>query len=102
MEKASTSNTIKNIQEITRYLESIRSGFDYQMVFAVNDTTKEYYTYKGVSKIVDIENDEHDIWYKLFCESGKNYDLDVDTDEANNWNLSVFVNIKIKDHNGKF
>lgn len=89
-------------EEIAAYLDSIRSGFGYKMVFAVCDASKAYYTYDGISKFVDMEQDEHDIWYKLFLEEGKNYDLDVDTDEANQWELSVFVNAEISDENGNF
>ncbi|MGN0339565.1 MAG: diguanylate cyclase domain-containing protein [Lachnospira sp.] len=88
--------------EVSSYLNSIRTGFGYQMVFAVCDASKAYYSYDGISKFVDIDNDEHDIWYKLFLEEKKHYDLDVDTDEANNWELSVFVNTEITDKEGKF
>ncbi|MDD6844821.1 MAG: diguanylate cyclase [Clostridia bacterium] len=89
-------------KEVSSYLNSIRTGFGYQMVFAVCDASKAYYSYDGISKFVDIDNDEHDIWYKLFLEEKKHYDLDVDTDEANNWELSVFVNTEITDKEGKF
>ena len=87
---------------VAAYLGSIKAGFGYQMVFAVCDASKAYYTYDGISKYVNIEDDEHDIWYKRFLEEGKHYDLDVDTDEANHWELSVFVNTEIIDENGKF
>ena len=89
-------------KDVASYLDSIRTGFGYQMVFAVCHASKTYYTYNGISKQIDMENNEHDIWYKLFLENGKPYDLDVDTDEANNWALSVFVNNEIVDDNGEF
>lgn len=88
--------------EVAAYLDSIRTGFGYQMVFAVCDASKAYYTYNGISKFVDTEKNEHDIWYKLFLEEGKHYDLDVDTDEASRWELSVFVNTEILDEKGNF
>ncbi|MGN0427907.1 MAG: diguanylate cyclase domain-containing protein [Agathobacter sp.] len=88
--------------EVSTYLDSIRTGFGYQMVFAVCDASKAYYTYDGISKYVDVERNDHDIWYKLFLEEGKHYDLDVDTDEANQWELSVFVNTEVTDENGNF
>lgn len=87
-------------KEMSAYLESIRSGFNYQMVYAVSEASKAYYTYDGICKYVDTENDAHDIWYKDFLESGKHYELEVDTDEANQWALSVFVNAEIADQNG--
>lgn len=86
--------------KISTYLDSIKNGFGYQMVFVVCDQSRAYYTYNGISKYVDVEQDPHDIWYKAFLESKKVYDLDVDTDEANQWVLSVFVNYGIIDENG--
>lgn len=88
--------------EVATYLNSIRTGFDYPMVYVVCDETNAYYTYNGIIKFVDIENDEHDLWYKTFLEEGKHYDLEVDTDEANHWGLSVFVNTEITDGTGNF
>ncbi len=89
-------------EEVASFLRSILEGFGYQMVFAVCDKSRAYYTYDGISKYVDPDKDDHDIWYKYFVDSGKHYDLDVDTDEANNWQLSVFVNTTIQDDEGNF
>lgn len=83
-------------EDFVDYLDSIREGMDYQMVYAVSELNKKYYTYEGISKIVDTENDIYDIWYKDFIETGKDYELNIDTDEANNWSLSVFVNKRIE------
>lgn len=88
--------------KISVYLDSIRNGFGYEMVFAVCDRSGAYYTYNGISKYVDAKQDPHDIWYKDFLESKKDCDLDVDTEEANQWALSVFVNHEILDENGDF
>ena len=86
-------------KNVAAYLESIKNGFGYHMVFAVCDQSGAYYTYDGISKYVDPENDPHDIWYKMFLDRNQSYDLDVDTDEANQWALSVFVNQEIFDEN---
>lgn len=87
--------------KISIYLDSIRNGFDYQMVFAVCDQSGAFYTYNGISKYVDVEQDPHDIWYKEFLESNKTFNLNVDTDEANQWALAVFVNHEILDEHGE-
>lgn len=84
------------------YLDSIRSGFGYQMVFTVSEQNRAYYTYDGISKYVDPVRDEHDTWYSDFCAKNTYYELNVDTDEANNWDLSVFVNVQIVDETGRF
>ena len=74
--------------------------FDYKMVFVVSDKTRAYYTYNGISRYLDVENDSHDIWYKDYLDSGKRYTVNVDTDEDNNGSLSVFINYGIIDTNG--
>lgn len=86
--------------EMSAYLESIRSGFDYQKVYAVCETSRAYYTYNGFIKTVDPENDPTDAWYKEFIASGRNYTLQVDTDAANHWDWSVFVNHSVLDSSG--
>lgn len=91
-------------EDFAEYLESIREAFGYQMVFAVCDKSRAYYTYNGIAKYINTNKNKngHDIWYKMFCDSGKHYDLDVDTDEANHWDLSVFVNTEIRDEENQF
>lgn len=86
--------------DMTNHLISFGNEFGYKMVFVVSDKTRAYYTYNGLSKYLDVENDSHDIWYKDYLDSGKKYVLNVDTDEDNNWSLSVFINLGIFDTNG--
>lgn len=49
---------------------------------AVNKATKAYFTYDGISRFMNPETDERDLWYKVFMErdTNKQYLLDVDTD----------------------
>lgn len=89
-------------EDTTFYLDSIRTNFNYQQTFAVSEKSKAYYTANGISKFIDEENDVHDVWYTLFKQSGRLIDLDVDTDEANNNNLSVFVNKAVFSDLGDF
>lgn len=99
----STKQAAQSVEaESSKYLKSLRDGFGYSMVFAVSDLSKAYFTCDGISKFIDPEKDEHDIWYKLFVDSGKGYDLDVDTEEAANWSLSVFVNTAVYGENKEF
>lgn len=86
--------------DMTNRLVSIGDEFDYKMVFVVSDKTRAYYSYNGISRYLDIENDSHDIWYKDYLDSGKRYTVNVDTDEDNNGSLSVFINYGIIDTNG--
>lgn len=87
---------------MSEHLEAVRAGFGYQMAFVASDKSKAYYTYKGINKYLDVDNDSHDIWYKNFIETGKTYELNVDTDEVNDEKLAVFINYKIEDEEGNF
>ena len=87
--------------DMTKQLVSIGDEFGYRMAFAASDKSKAYYTYNGISKFLDVENDSHDIWYKEYLDSGKEYVVNVDTDEDNNWDLSVFINYGILEPNGE-
>ncbi|MGN0630857.1 MAG: cache domain-containing protein [Ruminococcus sp.] len=91
-------------QEGIEYLNSIRNGFGYSMVFAVSDASKAYYTCDGISKYIEPETNDQDIWYKVFMErdTDKPYLLDVDIDQVNNWALSVFVNTAVYDDYGRY
>lgn len=40
-------------KEVSSYMNSIRTGFGYQVVFAVCDASKAYYSYDGISKHED-------------------------------------------------
>ena len=99
--RSSENGDEKAAEQVSTYLESIRSGFGYQMVYLVCEQSKAYYTYNGFIKTVDPETDSADFWYRDFVASGQKYALQVDTDEANNWELSVFINNAVLDESGQ-
>ena len=84
-----------------RYLKGLKDALNYDSAFLVSENSRRYYTYEGLNKIVKPESDPHDIWYTLFIEKDKPYDLDVDTDEVNQGFWTVFVNARILDEDGK-
>lgn len=101
LKKSAAEGAESTEEEMTEYLQALKQGFGYQMVFAVCAENGAYYTYKGITKYIDPEHDEHDIWYSDFVESGKEYDLNVDTDEGNDYALAVFVNSRVYDENNE-
>lgn len=92
----------QNVENISSYLDHIRSGFGYESSFLVADQSRCYYTHKGLNKVVDVENDAHDIWYKVFMEHGKDLDLYVDEDQTKHDTLTIFINKRIEDAEGNF
>ena len=91
----------KAIRTMQTYLRGVKAGLNYNTAFLVSETSRRYYTYEGLNKIVDPVNDAHDVWYSLFVEKNKPYDLDVDSDEMNHGQWTVFVNARIVDEDGK-
>lgn len=83
------------------YLSIIRDKMGYIAAFVISEQTHRYYTPKGITKIVNPKTSPYDIWYQLFLESGKEYDLDTDRDQSNGYRWTVFVNVRIIDKTGK-
>lgn len=85
---------------LVEYLEGLKVKYNYNSVFMVSAKTNDYYHYKGLYKKVSID-DEHDKWYFDFINSKNTYELDVDQDEVDNNNLTVFVNCRIENEVGE-
>ncbi|HAG69688.1 MAG TPA: hypothetical protein DCL38_06920, partial [Lachnospiraceae bacterium] len=100
LEQEASMSEEESIRIMQKYLRDLKEGLSYDSAFLVSEKSRRYYTYEGLNKIVDPENDSHDIWYSLFTEKDAAYDLDVDSDEMNHNRWTVFVNARIEDENG--
>ena len=92
----------ENVARMKNYTNSIKKAFKCSTAFVVSNSSKIYYSHEGFNKILDVENDEHDIWYKLFLDKNLPYDFDIDTDEVNRSKWTIFVNARINDEAGNF
>lgn len=88
-------------EQISGYLSRIKERYGYTSAFFVSDITGKYYTPNGVLKTIS-EQDDHDEWYYLFKSTNKPYDLDIDTDEAANGTLTIFINHRLETSGGSF
>lgn len=88
------------IEKLRRYLSDLQKKYNYNSVFLVSPTTNSYYHFEGIHKKIS-PNNAHDVWYYAFLKSNKTYDLDVDVDEADNNTLTVFVNCRVEDADGR-
>ncbi len=91
----------KDPSKIIRYLKEIQSKYGFFSTFLVSEHTNLYYHYKGILKKISPEN-AHDVWYYDFKKKGVDYDLVVDTDEAAHGALTIFINHRLLDYDGKF
>lgn len=86
-------------QSLTNYLSGLEKGLGYQAAFVISDASLRYYTSSGISRSVD-PSSRHDDWYDKLLDGAEDYDLDVDNDEIDSQYLAVYVNAKIKGHDG--
>ncbi|HWR22947.1 MAG TPA: diguanylate cyclase [Feifaniaceae bacterium] len=86
--------------KLTEYLAELKSQYGYDIAFVVSENSRRYYYHGGLNKVVSRKN-EHDDWYYQFLNKDKPYDLDIDTDEVNQDQLTVFINCRITDESGK-
>lgn len=89
------------VQLMAEYLTLLKDSLGTQTAFVVSEKTHRYYYYDGLNKYINPEVDEHDVWYTIFTNTRKPYDLDVDTDQLNRNSWTVFVNTRIEDTNKK-
>ncbi|QOX62986.1 GGDEF domain-containing protein [Anoxybacterium hadale] len=100
LESEKANDTLEHQLELRQYLLGLKKKYNYDSVFLVSESSKNYYHFNGLNKVIS-DNNDHDIWYYEFVNSDYVYDLDVDTDEANKGSLSVFVNCRMTDEDGK-
>jgi hypothetical protein len=81
------------------YLKAYQEKYGYTTVFCVSDKTGNYYYQDGFNKTVT-QDDAHDIWYYNFTKSLHEFDLEVDTNEANGNCVTIFVNFRVEASDG--
>jgi diguanylate cyclase (GGDEF)-like protein len=91
----------RDVAQITKYLNEIRNKYQVFSTFLVSDLSRNYYHYNGVLKQVSPEVPK-DAWFFSMPEHPANYRVDVDTNEAERNKLTIFINHKVYDYNGRF
>ncbi len=86
--------------ELVSYLKKYKNTYDYTVTFLVSDASRYYYYNEGLNKIID-PKDNFDSWYYNFVALDQPYDIQVDRDEVNNYDISLFVNCRVEDEDGK-
>lgn len=86
---------------LSKYLLDKVEDFDYDTGFIVPANNYGYYTEHGFLKVLEPTNPDDD-WIFNFLKSGKDYELNLDNDQANGNRTTVFINCKMTDEEGKF
>ena len=90
----------KDVTQVSRYLREIKEKYGFFTAFFVSEQTGRYYYYDGILKTIR-PGDKHDVWYYGFKERKRKYELNVDTDEASAGSLTIFINHRLSDYEGK-
>lgn len=91
----------KDESRILRYLREINNKYDTVTSFFVSEKTKIYYQAQGVLKIVS-PKEERDQWYFRVREMFSDYEINVDPDMANQDTMTIFINHRVYDYDGKY
>lgn len=98
--KIETAHSETKMAEVmSAYLGELRAKLNYSSAFVISNSTKRYYTSNGIAKVVNPQKVPYDIWYQLFLDTKKEYDLDTDRDQSNEYRWTVFINTQVKDEN---
>lgn len=89
----------KEPEKVIRYLREIQTKYGFFSTFLVSERTNLYYHFNGIHKKISTK-DAHDVWYYDFKKMNVDYDLIVDTDEAANGALTIFINHRLLDYDG--
>ena len=101
LETEESRNPLETGEILQKYLSTLRDGLKYEAAFIVSASTRRYYTYQGLGKQINPEQDKRDRWYADFLEQNEDYHLDVDRDEFGSDAWTVFVDTRIENGEGK-
>lgn len=101
LKRESSAGTEATARILADYLSAQKDAFGFEAAFVVSDASMCYYSYGGINKQLEPEQNERDRWYARFVASDRPYDLDVDRDELGQDQWTVFVDTRIEDASGK-
>ena len=87
--------------KIQRYLKRIQESYQSITSFFISDASLTYYHSSGVLKKVSADN-ELDQWYFKAAKLAQSHEINVDFDPSSPSQLTVFINYKVYDGQGKF
>ena len=101
LEREDEIGAVKMESVVAEYLSRLKLNLGYEAAFVVSEGSRKYYSYAGLSKVMDLERSERDQWYNHFIQTGSDYLLDVDRDEVSQNVWTVFVDARIQNSAGQ-
>lgn len=91
----------ENPELVTQFLFETQRKYKTCTSFFVSEKSRRYYQTKGILKTVS-EDDPQDRWYFRVRQMPDDHEINVDLDQANKYAITIFVNHKVFDFNGKY
>ena len=91
----------KQPEQLVRYLKEIRQKYGVVTSFLVSENTRRYYYADGLLKTIK-EGEPRDAWYLRVRQMTHEYETNVDPDMANRDKMTIFINHRVNDFQGKF
>lgn len=91
----------ENEEKIVRYLKEIKDKYHTITSFFVSDATHNYYYAGGILKKIS-PDEERDRWYYRVEQMEDEYEINIDPDMANSDEMTIFVNYRVHDYEGKY
>ncbi len=88
-------------EKMRMWLSGIQSSGNYSTAYFISDKTHRYYTAEGIEKIIQPDSDNHDSWYTNFITKNVQMNLDVDIDQNNENQWTVFLNVRVENQRKK-
>lgn len=90
----------KNTDSVIRYLQEVKARHGTFVSFFVSERTGRYYSGDGALRPVQ-RGDAADDWYFRVRELREPYEINVDVDTRNRDALTIFVNYRVLDYEGR-
>ena len=91
----------KDKRLVAKYLKEIMQKYGTFTSFFVSESTQIYYHANGVLKKIN-RNEKRDAWYYRLKEQVGDYEINVDPDMANSDAMTIFINHKVFDYEGRY
>ena len=91
----------KEPYHLEKYLREIQKKYGTFTAFLVSERTRTYYHSNGILKKVS-PNEPRDKWYFRVRKMNNDFEINVDLDMANRDAMTIFVNYRIYDYQGKY
>jgi signal transduction histidine kinase len=87
--------------QIAKYLSEIKNQYSTVSSFFVSEKTRTYYHANGILKKIS-EHEARDGWYFRIRNMPEPYEINVDIDMANRDEMTIFINYRVFDYDGRF